>query len=66
MGVSPAFMCACQSIAASVTGAIGPSTTSIVSASVGLTGKEGDIYKYSLGTCLATVAVLGILNMIIL
>ena len=66
MGVSPAFMCACQSIAASVTGAIGPSTTSIVSASVGLAGKEGDIYKYSLGTCLAAVAVLGIMNMIIL
>lgn len=66
MGVSPALMCACQSIAASVTGAIGPSTTSIVSASVGLSGKEGDIYKYSLGTCLAAVAALGIMNMIII
>lgn len=66
MGVSPALMCACQSISASVTGAIGPSTTSIVSASCGMTGKEGDIYKYSLGTCLAAIISLGIMNMIML
>ncbi len=66
LGMSPALMCAAQSISASVGGAIGPTTTALGAAAAGKTGSEGEIYRYTLGTTIAAIAALGIMNVIML
>jgi lactate permease len=62
LSLSPAVMCAVQSIGASVGGAIGPTTTSLGAVAAQINGKEGAIYKKTLMPILITVLVLGIAN----
>lgn len=64
LGMAPALMCATQSIAGSVGGAIGPTTTSLVAAAAGKSGQEIEIYKYTLLPTIATAVVLGLANIV--
>ena len=66
LGMTPAIMCAAQSIAASIGGAIGPTTTALSATAAGKTGHESEVYHYTLLPTLAAVAAIGIMNIIIL
>ena len=66
LGMIPAIMCAAQSIAASIGGAIGPTTTALSATAAGKTGHESEVYHYTLLPTLAAVAAIGIMNIIIL
>ena len=57
-------MCAVQSIAASVGGTIGPTTTALVAAAAGKSGQEIEIYKYALLPTIVTAMMLGLTNII--
>ena len=61
LGMATAIICALQSVAASVGGAIGPTTTALVAAAAEKSGKEGEIYRYTLAPTVITVAVLGLI-----
>lgn len=65
LGMVPALMCAVQSISASVGGAIGPTTTALVAAAAGKSGKEIEIYKYTLLPTVVTAVILGLSNVIL-
>ena len=62
LGLAPAMMCAVQSIAASVGGAIGPTNTALVAATSDLTGKESEIYRCTIPVTVAAAIVLGVVN----
>ena len=64
LGMEPALMCAVQSIAASVGGTIGPTTTALVAAAAGKSGQEIEIYKYTLLPTIVTAMMLGLTNII--
>lgn len=66
LSLSPAVMCAVQSIGASVGCAIGPTTVSLGSTSAQIIGQESKIYKLTLLPVIVAALVLGIANMIIL
>lgn len=65
LGMTPAFMCAAQSISASVAGAIGPTTTALTAATAGKSGYESEVYKYTLVPTLSSMVALGIMNTVI-
>ena len=65
LGLIPSFMCAAQSISASVAGAISPTTTALTAAAAGKSGKENEVYRYTIVVTVFTAIVLGIMNMII-
>ena len=62
LSLSPALMCAVQSIAASVGGTIGPTNTALVAAVAGKSGKETEIYSYTIPVTLAVTLLLGAVN----
>ena len=62
LSLSPALMCAVQSIAASVGGTIGPTNTALVAAVAGKSGKENEIYSYTIPVTLAVTLLLGAVN----
>ncbi len=64
LGLMPSLMCAVQSISASVGGAIGPTTTSLASATAGVSGEESKVYRYTLIPTLTSMIVLGIFNFV--
>lgn len=66
LALSPAVMCAAQSIGASVGGAIGPTTVALGATSAQVIGQESKIYKLTLLPVLGTVLLLGIGNLLIL
>ena len=66
LGMSPALMCAAQSIAASVGGAIGPTTTALSATAAGKTGHESEVYHHTLLPTLAAVAAIGVMNLLML
>lgn len=66
LSLSPAVMCAAQSIGASVGGAVGPTTVALGAASAQIIGQESKIYRLTLLPVLGTVLLLGIGNLLIL
>lgn len=66
IGMSVAVMCAVQSIGASVGCAIGPTTVSLGATSAQVQGEESRIYQKTLIPIIATVLILGIVNMVII
>lgn len=61
LGIAPAVICAVQSVSASVGGAIGPTTTALVAATADKSGKESEIYRYTLVPTIITAVILGLL-----
>ena len=65
LALSPAVMCAVQSIGASIGGAIGPTTVALGATSAQIIGRESEIYKLTLVPILVSTAVLGVVNIIL-
>ena len=53
-----------QSVSASVGGAIGPTTTALVAATAEKTGKESEIYRYTILPTAVTATVLGLAGLL--
>lgn len=60
LGISPAIICAVQSVSASIGGAIGPTTTALAAATAEKSGQESEIYRYTLVPTIITAVILGI------
>lgn len=66
LALSPAVMCAVQSIGASIGGAIGPTTVALGATSAQIIGRESEIYKLTLLPILISTGVLGAVNFILI
>lgn len=64
LSMAPAIICAVQSVSASVGGAIGPTTTALVAATAEKTGKESEIYRYTILPTAVTATVLGLAGLL--
>ncbi len=62
LGLQAAVICAVQSIGASITGGIGPTTVALGATAAGRIGDESQIYKLTLAPTLIGIVILGISN----
>lgn len=65
LGLVPTFMCAAQSISASVAGAISPTTTALTIAAAGDGIKENEVYRYTITFTFFSVLLLGVMNLFV-